>query len=139
MITNERNIKLEILLSANISEKLEKCCEIMGFAKEEIIRMGIEEIYEQAINNNAEDGESPHDIIMQAAEERAGRIYEEVYNKEFKKEYAKIYAKLIINPEIDPDEADDIATDEAKEEADETASEAVKDFWKSVPDFSEDD
>lgn len=48
--SDSRNNQYRIRMSDDELEKLEKCCEITGLSKAEVIRRGIEKVYQEVIN-----------------------------------------------------------------------------------------
>lgn len=44
---NARNIKVDTRLSEEESEKLNYCCEVLGMTKTEVVRKGIDKVYEE--------------------------------------------------------------------------------------------
>ena len=131
---NPKDERIEVRLTAGISEKLSYCCKILGGTKSEIIREGIDRMY-GAAEREEERSEANMDnegLIEEAEKERHEMEYEKAYDEAYEKAYAEEYAKLIINPMYKtPSDAREAADDNAKYTAKEEAKEAVKDFWKS--------
>ena len=91
---NPKEIRLEVRLSSSNNEKLKFCQETLGCSKGEIIRLGIEKMYNYATFEKLRIEALAE---RQAEEERVNKLYERTFIKAFAEEYFKSVTDPDIN------------------------------------------
>ena len=99
--TNDpKGIQLNLRISQEYQRKLDYCSEAYKASKGEIVRRGIEAMYNQAdyVKKMREERDEWETFISKAEKRRIHEIREEVYDPAFREAYAEKFAELIRDP-----------------------------------------